>query len=271
MTVMEGSSQPPMSWRYCGNQLKMWRTQAGVTREELAKEANYEFESIKSMEQGRRKPTLRVLEVADQMFGARGLLIAANEYLKPEKFASYSQDFMRYEAEALVLNWYEPLLIPGLLQTEETVRALLRSACPVLDDETIEERAAARLERQSVLEKQRKAFNFVVGEAAVRYPVDERDAHARQLRHLLEMGERRNVTIQVLRLGGAHPGLNGPFVLLETAEHEHIAYVEAQETGVLSAEPVKVSMITQRHAMILRRALSPEESANFIRKLAEEL
>ncbi|MCP9209048.1 helix-turn-helix domain-containing protein [Streptomyces sp. NEAU-Y11] len=268
---MEGSSQPPMSWRYCGNQLKMWRTQAGVTREELAKEANYEFESIKSMEQGRRKPTLRVLEVADQMFGARGLLIAANEYLKPEKFASYSQDFMRYEGESIVHSSYEPLLIPGLLQTEETVRALLHAHLPVLDDETIEERLTARLERQVVLDKQTKAFNFVIGEAALRYPVDEMDVHIRQLQRLVEVAGRRNVIVQVLRLGGAHPGLNGPFVLLETAEHEHIAYVEAQETGVLSADPAKVSIITQRHAMILRRALSPEESANFIRKLAEEL
>ncbi|MFI0779804.1 Scr1 family TA system antitoxin-like transcriptional regulator [Streptomyces sp. NPDC021212] len=271
MTVMEGGSQSPMSWRYCGNQIKLWRMQAGVSREELGKEANYEYETVKSMEQGRRKPALRLLQVADQMFGARGLLLAGQEYLKPDKFASYSEDFIRYEAEAIVLNWFEPQHIPGLLQTGETVRALLQAACPVLDDETIEERVAARLERHSLLDKQTKAFNFVIGEAALRYPVDEYDVHKRQLQHLLDMGERRNVTIQVLPFGGAHPGLNGPFVLLETPEHEQLAYVEAQETGILSADPAKVSVIAQRHAMIIRRALSPEDSADFIRKLAEEL
>lgn len=89
----------------------------------------------------------------------------------------------------------------------------------------------ARLERQTLLDRQTRAFNFVIGEAALRYPAGSMEGHKRQLRHLLEECERRNVTMQVLLSEGAHPGLNGPFVLLETPEHEHIAYVEAQETG----------------------------------------
>ncbi|MGP3927077.1 helix-turn-helix domain-containing protein [Streptomyces sp. 8N616] len=264
-------SQPPMTWRYCGNQMKLWRTRAGVSREQVGEEAGYEYETVKSMEQGRRKPTLRLLQVADEMCGAGGLLVAAQDYLKPEKFVSYSQDFMRYEAEAITLSSYQPLLIPGLLQTDETVRALLNAHWPPLDDETIEQRVAARLARQRLLEKQTKAFSFVIGEAALRHPVDNTEAHKRQLHRLLEAGEQRNVTIQVMPAGGAHPGLDGPFVMLETPEHEHPAYEEGQTTGVLHADPEKVSIIAQRHAMIARQALSPEESARFIRELAEEL
>jgi len=269
--VTTESAQPPMAWRYCGNQIKLWRAQAGITREELGKEAGYEYESIKSMEQGRRRPTLRVLQVADEMCGARGLLVAAQAYLKPEKYAWFSLDFMRYEAEAIVINSFQPQLIPGLLQTEETARALLKAHWPPLDDETVEERVAARLERQSLLEKQTKSFSFVIGEVALRYPVGDSEAHKRQLERLLGASELRNVTIQVIPVGGAHPGLNGPFVLLETPEHEHLGYEEGQTTGVLFADPEKVSILMQRHAMILRRALSPEESACVIRKLAEEL
>lgn len=271
MTVMEGGSQSPMAWRYCGNQIKLWRMQAGVSREQLGKEANYEYETVKSMEQGRRKPALRLLQVADQMFGARGLLLAGQEYLKPDKFASYSQDFIRYEAEAIVLNGFEALVIPGLLQTKEYAEALIGDHCPPLDDETIDARVTARLERQALLDKQTRAFNFLIGEAALRFPVGDKDMHVRQLHHLLEVGKRRNVTIQVVPFGGTHPGLLGPFVLLETPDHEHLVYEEGQTTGVLYADPPKVSIINQRHAMILRQALSPEASADFIRKLAEEL
>jgi transcriptional regulator with XRE-family HTH domain len=268
--VTNGNAQPPMAWRYCGNQLKLWRMQAGVSREELGEEAGYEYESVKSMEQGRRRPTLRLLEVADEMCGAKGLLIAAQEYLKPEKFLSYAQDFIRYEAEAIARNSYEPLLIPGLLQTEEYVRELIGAHWPPLDDETIEVRVAARLERRPLLDKQTRAFHFVIGEAALRHPIGSAEAHQRQLQHLLEVGDRRNVTIQLLTFGGAHPGLSGPFVLLETTEHEHLVFEEGQMTGALYADPEKVSIVAQRHAMILRRALSPEESACFIRRLAEE-
>ncbi|MFF3944357.1 helix-turn-helix domain-containing protein [Streptomyces sp. NPDC001902] len=264
-------SPPPMAWRYCGNQVKLWREHAGVTREQLADEAGYGYETVKSMEQGRRRPTQRLLQIADGLCGAQGKLTAAEAFLKPERFLSYARDFMRYEAEAIALNTYEPQFIPGLLQTEETALALFRAHWPPLDDETIEERVAARMARQALLDKQTRAFSFTIGEAALRYPVGGGEAHVRQLERLLEAGARRNVDIQAMPFGGAHPGLNGPFVLLETAEHLHLAYVEGHETGVLHSDSEKVSIIAQRHAMILRRALGPEESEAYIGKLAEEL
>lgn len=269
--MAEANSQPPIAWRYCGSQIKLWRTEAGVSREALAKEAGYDYEYVKSMENGRRRPTVLLLQVADQLCGACGKLVAAQEYLKPEKFLSYAEDYVRYEAEAIVLSSYQPLLIPGLLQTEERVKAYLNAHFPPLDDETVEERAAARIERQVLLGKRTRAFNFVVAETALRNVVGGAEAHKRQLLWLLEAGLARNVTVQVLPFAGAGPELDGPFVLLETPEHEHLVYEEGQATGRLYADPDKVSIVAERHAMILRKALSPDESARFIRKLAEEL
>lgn len=265
------SRQPQQAWRYCGGQIKLWREESGVSRQGLAKEANYDYEYVKSMECGRRRPTLRLLQVADQLCGARGKLIAAHEHLKPERFPSYVEDYVRYEAEATVLSFYQPLLLPGLLQTEETVRAYLNAHYPPLDDATIEERVPARVERQSLLGNQKKTFSFVIGEAALRNQAGGVEAHRRQLLHLVEAGKARNVSIQVLPFGSAGPGLLGPFVLLETPEHEHLVYEEGQTMGVLYADVAKVSIIMQRHAMILRQALSPKASAIFIGKLAEEL
>ncbi|WEO95794.1 helix-turn-helix transcriptional regulator [Streptomyces sp. FXJ1.172] len=265
----EVNSQPPIAWRYCGSQIKMWRTEAGIGREALAKEAGYDYEYVKSMENGRRRPTLRLLQVADQVCGAGGKLVAAQEYLKPEPFPTFSQDFIRYESEAISLSSYEPLLIPGLLQTEETARSLLKAHWPPLDDETVEERVTARLKRQALLAKQTRSFSFVIGESALRNKVGGAEAHSRQLRHLLAAAEQRNVTVQVLPIVGAHPGLNGPLVLLETSEHEHFGYEEGQTTGVLYSDPDRVSIASQRHAMILRQALSLSESARFIGEVAE--
>lgn len=267
------NGQPPMTWRYCGNQLKLWRTRAGVSREELGKEAAYEYESIKSMEQGRRKPTLTVLQIADEMCSAHGLLVAAHEYLKPEPFQSYARDFVDAEDRAIALHAYQPLLIPGLLQTEGYVRALISNDCPLLDDETVEERIAARLARQERLTaKPRTLFGFVIYEAALRTFVGGPKVMKAQLHHLLEVGRLRNVSIQVLPADrGAPISLNGSMVLLETDEHEHLAYEEGQDTGVLHSSPEKVSVLTQRHGMIRTQALGPDESAEFIRKVAEEL
>ncbi|MGW2825070.1 helix-turn-helix domain-containing protein [Streptomyces sp. NPDC001443] len=265
------SQQAQQNWRYCGGQVKLWREEAGVGRQALAEEAGYDIEYVKSMECGRRRPTLRLLQIADQLCGARGKLVAGHEYLKPEKYLSYAEDYVRYEAETISLGSYQPLHIPGLLQTEETVRALLNAYLPPLDDEEIEERVAGWLERQALLGMRTRAFSFVVGEAALRNPVGGSEAHKRQLFRLLEAAEARNVTIQVLPFVGAGPGVDGPFVVLETVEHELLVFEEGQATGRLYSEADKVSAIVQRHAMILRQALSPDESARLIAKVMEEL
>ncbi|MCA6094475.1 helix-turn-helix transcriptional regulator [Streptomyces sp. SCA3-4] len=260
-----------MAWRLCGNQVKLWRMDAGVSREALGQEAGYGYETVKSMEQGRRRPSQRLLEVADEMCGANGKLLAARNYLQPERFVPRVRDYMAAEAEAIAVHWYETVLIPGLLQTEEYARVLMAQHCPPVDDETVEERVAARLERQGLLTKATVLFSFVLYEAALHTLVGGREAMRRQLDHLLEVGNARNVSLQVLPARqGVYAGLGGPFVLLENAELERHAFEEGQETGVLHTDPERISNLTKRHAMIRMQALSAEESAEFIRKLAEE-
>ncbi|MCX4819011.1 helix-turn-helix transcriptional regulator [Streptomyces sp. NBC_01142] len=261
------------TWRYCGNQIKLWRMHAGVSREELGKEANYEYESVKSMEQGRRRPTARLLQVADEMCGAGGKLLAAQEYLKPDPFPARAQEFMAIESEAIARHSYDALLIPGLLQTEEYARALISESHPPLDDETVEERVRARMQRQGALTlKTGTVFSFVLYEASLRTMVGGKEVMLRQLERVLDVGKLRNVSIQVLPQGRCNGlSLNGSMVLMETTDHDRYAYVEAPETSALHSDPVRVSALAEAHGMIRMQALSVEESAEFIRQGVEEL
>ncbi|MEV5608273.1 helix-turn-helix transcriptional regulator [Streptomyces sp. NPDC052225] len=270
---MTTSMETNLAWRYCGNQIKMWREQAGVTREALVKETGYGHEYVKSMETGRRKPTMRLLQTADQMCGAGGKLIAAQEFLKPEAHPQRAQEFMALEKDAIAISSYEPLLIPGLLQTEEYARALIGESIPLLDDETVEERVASRLKRQRMLtERQTVMFSYVLYEASLRTVVGSGEDMKRQLQQILDFAKLRNVTIKVLPYGRVSGvALNGGITLLETTDHEHYAYVEAPKTSALYADGGKASELALAHDMIRMHALSPEESAEFIRKVAEEL
>ncbi|MBZ4020353.1 helix-turn-helix domain-containing protein [Streptomyces purpurogeneiscleroticus] len=261
------------AWRYCGNQVKLWRNHAGVSRDALATESGYAQDSVKSMEQGRRRPTVKLLEIADEMCGAHGMLLAARDYLKPARYRSYAQDFMALEEEAIVLQSFEALLIPGLLQTKAYTRALMHSHCPPLDDETVEERVNARIARQQALSARPKTlFGFVIYEAALRTLVGGREVMREQLLHLVEVGRLRNVSVQILPAeSGAQPGLSGPFVLLQSADHESYGYVEGQESGVLHTDAEKLTVLAQRHGMIRMQALSAEESAKYLERVADEL
>ncbi|MEV8339900.1 DUF5753 domain-containing protein [Streptomyces niveus] len=261
--------QPPGTWRYCGNQLLRWRTQSGMSREELAAATNYAAATIKAMEQGVRMPTPRLLDQADDLLQANGKLSAAKDYLKREKFPARAQDFMDREAEAISLWSYEVALIPGLLQTEAYARALIGNHCPPLDDETVEERVRARLERHSLLtRKSPVALSFVLYEAVLRGP----HADKQQLLNILAAGRLGNVSVQVLPFSRAVPAaLLGPMVLLETRDHERLAFTEGPSVSQLTDDPDVVSSHTERLSMLRAVALSPTESARFIERMVEEL
>ncbi|MEU8958421.1 helix-turn-helix transcriptional regulator [Streptomyces sp. NPDC048518] len=257
------------TWRYSGNQLKRWRMKANVTREELGAASNYAPDTIKAMEQGVRMPTPRVLDAADELCRADGILSAAKDYVKAEKFPARAQDFMEYEREAVSLWWYEVALIPGLLQTEHYARSLIGNHCPPLDEETVEQRVAARLERQEILTRTSPvALSFVVYEAALRVPQVDKE----QLARLLDVGRRSNISVQVLPFDRViSAALLGPMVLLETRDRERLAFTEGPSASVLSSEAEVVSSHTERLSMIRMEALGTEGSALFIKGMAEEL
>jgi transcriptional regulator with XRE-family HTH domain len=264
----QNNSQPPVAWRYSGNQMKRWRTRANITREQLAEAANYSPDTIKSMEQGVRMPTPRVLDVADELCHAEGLLSAAKDYLLRERFPARSQDYMEREKEAISLWWYGTLYVPGLLQTEAYARALIQSHVPPLDAETAEGRIAARLERQEILtgRKPPVAFSFVLHEAALRNPQVDAD----QLHRLLEVSRLWNVVVQVLPYDRACAvALLGPVVLLETRDHERFAYTEGQLGSELTADPGAVSRASERLSMIRAQALGPDESTRFVERMVD--
>ncbi|MFE6481578.1 helix-turn-helix domain-containing protein [Streptomyces sp. NPDC057757] len=270
MSVQYNSnSQVPVAWRYSGNQMKRWRTKANVSREELGAASNYSPDTIKSMEQGVRMPTPRVLDVADELCRAEGLLSAAKEYLHREKFPARAQDFMEREKDAISFWSYEVTLIPGLLQTKSYARALIENRLPLLDEETVEERIAARLERQAILTERKPpvALHFVLYEAVLRSP----QVDAEQLRRLLEVSRLRNVKLQVLPFERAiSDALMGPMVLLETRDHERSAFTEGPFASELSADAEVVSRVTERLSMIRAQALSPAESGRLVERMVEQ-
>jgi transcriptional regulator with XRE-family HTH domain len=269
VSVQYNSNSVPATWRYGGNQLKRWRTKANVSREGLAAASNYSPDTIKSMEQGVRMPTPRVLDVADELCRAEGLLSAAKEYLKREPFPARAQDYMQHEKEAINLWWYEPVLIPGPLQTKSYARMLIANHIPPLDDDTVTERVAARVERQQIhTRKPLVGCGYMLYEAALHGPYVGEE----QLLHLLSLTKLRNVTIQVLPYARATAAaLHGPMVLLETRDHERLAYTEAPSASQLTGDPAVVSAQTERLSMIRTVALDPEESAQFIERMVVTL
>ncbi|MFF4603743.1 helix-turn-helix domain-containing protein [Streptomyces sp. NPDC001339] len=270
---MANEPQLPVPYRYFGSQFQLWRKGAGVSRAEVGEAARYSASTVESVELGKRPVPPKLAEVADELFGAGGKLKAGLPYLERGKFPERSRDFFEFEADAVSVWSYQPLLVPGLLQTKAYARALIGKSTPPLDNETVEERVKARLNRQLLLTQTPPvAFSFVLFEPVLRCPVGGPDVHQKQLLHLLEIGKLRNVSLQVLPYDRITPAaLSGPIVLLENQDHERFALSEGQEMSQFTSDPADVSSLTLRHGLIRTQALSVEESATFVEQMVEQL
>lgn len=262
----------PVIWVGYGKLLKLFREHAGYTQQALADAVGYSYEQTASIEQGRRPAKAAFTDAAERVLSAGGALAVLQDDVDRAKLPAFFWDFASIETEAVSRFSYDPLLVPGLLQTEEYARALFAGHCPPLDDEIIEQHTEARLNRQKLLTRTPLVdLSFVIEEAALRNPVGGPDAMRRQLQHLLDVGELRNVEIQLMPSHkGFHPGLNGAFVVLETLEHRQVGYVESQGAGFVICDPNKVSGFALRYGKLRSQALSAEESARRITRLAGE-
>ncbi|MGW0627189.1 helix-turn-helix domain-containing protein [Streptomyces sp. NPDC002758] len=264
----------PSVWSAYGKLVRLFREQAGLTQQALADAIGYSLEQVASVEQGRRPAKVAFTDAAERVLGAGGALRVLQEDVDRAKLPLFFQDFALLESEAVSRFSYDPMLIPGLLQTEEYAQALLEAHFPPLDEETIEQRVTARLARQALLARKSPpiVFVFIVEESAVRRVVSSPEVMAGQLEHLLKCSTMRNVELQIMPTGrGAHSGLNGAMVLLESADRRQYVYVEAQDIVSVRSDRHEVSEFWMRHGMLRTQALNTEESSRLIERIAGEL
>jgi len=152
--------------------------------------------------------------------------------------------FLEYEEAASVLRAYEPLLIPGLLQTKEYADALIRElADPGTPTNIIQTRMDIRLTRQQLLEQPSppQAF-FLLDEAAIQRLIGEPTIAPDQIARLIRLANKANVTIEIVPFtAGLHRGMLEPFVILEFPEPEDsdVLFMETSRDMIISHDEAR--------------------------------
>ncbi|MFB7468086.1 Scr1 family TA system antitoxin-like transcriptional regulator [Streptomyces sp. NPDC056224] len=265
-------------FRALGKQIKALREAADLHQKELAALLHVGEDLIGAIERGVRTPQPDLLERADVVLGARGVLKAAvpevREALKrartrhPDWFRSYAEA----EAATQALHAYGHQGVPGLLQTESHAREIFTERRPLLDDQTIEKRVQDRLDRQQVFERwPSPTFSFVLDHNLLERKVGGQDVHREQLQRFLKIGRLRTVQLQVMPYGGgAHAAMDGSFTLLHPKGRQQIAYHEAYGRPHLITDPDQVRIMAERYGIIRAQALTPDESLALIEKMLGE-
>ncbi|MFE2046834.1 helix-turn-helix domain-containing protein [Streptomyces sp. NPDC059477] len=250
------------------------REHAGLSREEFAELVGFSKHTVASIELGRRMPDPDYVERAEEASGNTGALRKPMEHVARQPgLAAWFRQWARLEERAIALYTYESRMIPGLLQTEEYARVLFGSQTPPLNDEQIEEQWTARAKRQRLLyERPNTAFGFILEESIFRRRTGGPEVTRRLIDHVLEIGELRNVQIQIMPTEqDTHAGLGGPMRLAETPENQRFAYCEGQESGQLISSRKIVSMLEMRYASMRSQALTIKDSKSLLQRMRGEL
>ena len=240
---------------------------------EFGKRVGYAAQSVASFEQGRRIPQPEFVDKADRLLEAGGLLMALKEELARSQYPAFFRDMARLEAEAVELCAYDTHIVNGLLQTEEYMRAVLAMRRPLLDEETIELRVAARLARQGILSRwPASLLSFVMEEGALRKHLGGKSVTRGQLEQLLLFGAMRNVELQLMPLDREdNAGVDGPYTVITRKGGEQFVYMEVQGRSNLLTARDETRLAAARYGIIRSQALTPRETLGFIEKLLGDL
>ncbi|MEU8706874.1 helix-turn-helix transcriptional regulator [Streptomyces sp. NPDC048565] len=268
----EADNDLPGAWVAYGTLLQHLRKRAELNQQALGEAIGYSLEQVASVEQGRRPAKEAFTEAADRVLDARGVLEVLQPGVDRAKLPRFFRNFATIEAEVLSRFSYDPLLVPGLLQTEAYARAVFAGHCPPFSEEIVDRHTEARLGRQKLLTRDPMAeLSFIIGEEALRNPTGGAAVMREQWQHLLEVGTLRNVEVQVMPdRSGFHTGLDGPYVLIETKELRRLGYIESQEIGCIVSDPADVSGFALRYGKLRSQALNARESARLIERLVGE-
>lgn len=285
--VTTRTKPPTVRLRRLAAELRRLRGESELSREQVEEQTGVNEGTLYRLETARARPQRRTLlalldlysvsdplrsDLVDLARSADGQGWARpHSWQLPGEYTAY----ISFEAEARAVHNYESLFIPGLLQTEEYDRAMVKGVLPAVTQAEVDERVAARLERQKLLEGDDPLELWaVVDEAAIRRVVGGKQVMATQLQHVLQMMQRPNIAVQVITFeAGAHPGMPGSFVHMEFRDEldPELVYVDTLAGDIFLEADDDVRRYRQMFDYLRAGAMSPANSAKLISAMAEGL
>jgi transcriptional regulator with XRE-family HTH domain len=265
-------------------ELRRLREEADYTLERVAERLECSDSKISRIETGQVGATPRDVRDMLELYGVNGkrreeLLQLAREGRQRGWWNTYDDQVIRnligFEAEATSIRAYEAMLVPGLLQTPDYARAVIRALRPELRAEEVERRVEVRTARQRDLTGgDPPTLWAIVDESALRRPVGGKEVMGAQIARLIETGTWLTVTLQVLRFDAAeHAGMDGAFTIYEFSEPTDpaVVYLENATSDLYLETPEELRRYALLFDHLRAAALKPHDSSAFLEDLAAEL
>jgi DNA-binding XRE family transcriptional regulator len=263
---------------YYGSELRRLREAAGLAQERLGAMVFVSGAYIGQIETAIRRPRLELSIRFDAALNSgqhlEGLCRIAHKSkpLHTNGHSSYFAEAADHESRASAIHEYAPTLVPGLLQTEAYIRAVVEAFNPLASQSMVDELVAARLKRAAYLNNPtRPEFWAILHENVLRIPVGGHRVMAAQLRYIADLVRAGRVLVQVLRYAdGAHSMMAGMISLMSFDDAPDLAYSEGMHSGQILDEAGPVALCWKSYDLARAVAQSPKASLTLLDSAAEE-
>lgn len=276
---------PTVRRRRLGIELRKLREAADLTAQEVTNRLEWSPGKITRLERAQAtKPMVSDTRLLLHLYGVpesdrryEELLALTREARQRGWWSSYKDvlddAYLEFEAGAERIHTYELSVIPGLLQTSAYTTAITRGNL-IRDPAEVDRLVQLRMERQAILAHESPPYFWaVIDEAALRRPFGSVEDQREQLQKLIDTERLDHVTVQVLPLeAGPHPGLGGPFVLLEFPDNDpRLVYIETHPNSLYLEEHDEVRRYSVVFQNLNATALSPDASIAYLAKMRDQL
>jgi transcriptional regulator with XRE-family HTH domain len=280
-------ANPTIQRRRLGNALKRAREAAGKTQDEAAERIDAAASKVSRLELGQSGIKLTDLYLLLDFYGVSGeqaesmrdLARAGRQRGRWSGYRNVVPDWFRayidLEADASEIRWYQPEVVPGILQIEPYIRAMNITAQPRTTEDEVDRQVALRLERQTIIDQpDAPELAFILSESALRRNIGGSVTMRDQLHHLAEVGERPNIELQVLPFDAqTYETASFGFIILRFGNDatSDVIYVEDYTDADYLDRPDAVRAYTRLWSRLRAAALGPVESRHLILRVAEEI
>lgn len=290
---MPGDPGPMVRRRQLGSALRRYRGQAGMTVNNVAERLLCSPTKISRIETAQRNASLRdvrdlcdIYGISDEKVREQLMDLARGSrergwWWQDSNLDPALETLIGMEGSAYALSEFEPLALPGLVQTRDYADAILNTWLP--DDPAGRELAVdVRMKRQKLLgADSRPVIHVVLDEAALRRVIGDPTVMRKQLEHLIDLVSGSTISLQVIPfLAGAHLGMSNGFTILEFSQSKILAadpaipavvYAETLTGGVYFDQSAIVQAYVEAFTRLRAQALTVDESFVLLRAVTREL
>lgn len=262
---MSDSISNPISPRVrFASDLEHYRRNSGLSLVALGARMQCHPALIGHIERGRRTPTLDFAEALDHAFQLDQHFTTLFRQISHSPALGWFARWMEeVEPQAVILQSWDPLLIPGLLQTPEYARAIFSPMTPA---DQLEERVEARTRRLQIFDRPNPpVFLALIDEGMLHRPIGGPAVLAHQLRHLLELAQHPCITVQLVPVAaGCAAGMMSAFSLARLRGGVEVVSADSVLSGDVTSDHDAVAWLKVRYNLIRADAHSQSASQRLI-------